>query len=252
MLPAPVVSMNKLAKTFHSLSGETLAIKDFTLDINEGEFIVIVGPSGCGKTTVLSMLAGLILPSDGRIQFSNESVTLGYMLQDDHLFPWRTILDNVYLGLEIQGRATAENKKKAEALLETYGLEKFKNHYPSQLSGGMRQRVALIRTLAIDPEILLLDEPFSALDYQTRLAVTDDIGSIIKKEKKTAIMVTHDLTEAISLADKVIVLTKRPGMIKKTYTINLTNTDHTPTQNRKSPEFMKYYNEIWKELDVHV
>lgn len=252
VLPAPIVSISKLSKIFHTINEETIAIEDFSLDINEGEFIVIVGPSGCGKTTVLSILAGLLLPSSGEIQYSKEKMTLGYMLQDDHLFPWRTILDNVYLGLEIQGRATPDNKQKAEALLETYGLSKFKKHFPNQLSGGMRQRAALIRTLATDPEILLLDEPFSALDYQTRLAVTDDIGFIIKQEKKTAIMVTHDLTEAISLADRVIVLSKRPAVIKNIYDIKLTGTDHTPTQNRKAPEFMNYYNEIWKELDVHV
>ncbi|MPW24684.1 ATP-binding cassette domain-containing protein [Alkalibaculum sp. M08DMB] len=251
-MPTPVLSIEKLTKIYHSLNGETLAIKDFTLDIGEGEFIVIVGPSGCGKTTVLSILAGLLFPSSGLIKYSNDEVTLGYMLQDDHLFPWRTILDNVYLGLEIQNRATTENKRRAELLIETYGLGKFKQHYPAQLSGGMRQRAALIRTLAINPEILLLDEPFSALDYQTRMAVTDDIGSIIKKEKKTAIMVTHDLTEAISLANRIIVLTKRPAVIKQIFDIKLTSTDHSPTQNRNAPEFMNYYNEIWKELDVHV
>ena len=251
-MPTPIVSIRKLAKTFHTIHGETLALKDFTLDIGEGEFIVIVGPSGCGKTTVLSILASLLKPSSGTIKYDKDDITRGYMLQDDHLFPWRTIYDNVCIGLEIQGNATAKSKLKAEQLLKTYGLEKFRNYYPNQLSGGMRQRAALIRTLVIDPEILLLDEPFSALDYQTRLAVTDDIGSIIKKESKTVIMVTHDLTEAISLADRVVVLTKRPGTIKNVYDIELTGTDHSPSQNRNAPEFMNYYNMIWKELDVHV
>lgn len=252
ILPTPAARIKNLRKIFHTRNGETLALEDFSLDINEGEFIVLVGPSGCGKTTVLSILAGLVQPSSGQILYCDESVRMGYMLQDDHLFPWRTILDNVYLGLEIQGRDTPENKKRAESLLTTYGLSKFKDHYPNQLSGGMRQRAALIRTLAVNPEILLLDEPFSALDYQTRMAVTDDIGSIIKREAKTAVMVTHDITEAVSLADRVVIMTQRPGKIKKIHDIVLTGTDGTPSQNRKAPEFMSYYNDIWKELDIHV
>ena len=252
ILPTPVARIKNLKKTFHTRNGETLAIEDFSLNINEGEFVVLVGPSGCGKTTVLSILAGLVQPSSGEIIYCDEDIRMGYMLQDDHLFPWRTILDNVCLGLEIQRRDTPENKERAESLLTTYGLAKFKNHYPNQLSGGMRQRAALIRTLAVNPEILLLDEPFSALDYQTRMAVTDDIGSIIKREAKTAVMVTHDITEAVSLADRVVVMTQRPGKIKKIHDIVLTGTDGTPSQNRKAPEFMSYYNDIWKELDIHV
>lgn len=252
MVPNSMVSINNLSKIYHSLKGETLAIKDFSLEINEGEFIVIVGPSGCGKTTILSILAGLMEPSSGKITYCQDNITLGYMLQEDHLFPWRTILQNVYLGLEIQGNDTTKNKKRAELLLETYGLDKFKHHYPNQLSGGMRQRVALVRTLAINPQILLLDEPFSALDSQTRLAVSDDIGSIIKKENQTAIMVTHDLAEAISLATTVVVLSKRPSVIKEVHPITLTSTGNSPMENRNAPEFMKYYNDIWKELDVHV
>lgn len=252
MVPEPIVSINHLSKTYHSLNGETLAIKDFSLDIEEGEFIVIVGPSGCGKTTILSILAGLVPPSSGEITYCQDHITLGYMLQEDHLFPWRTILQNIYLGLEIQGNDTKENKQRAEKLLETYGLDKFKHHYPNQLSGGMRQRVALVRTLAVNPKILLLDEPFSALDSQTRLAVSDDIGSIIKKEKRTAVMVTHDLGEAISLATKVVVLSNRPANIKNIHEIKLTGDKNSPLENRNAPEFMTYYNNIWKELDVHV
>lgn len=202
-MSTPIVEIKHLSKIFHTLEGETLAVKDFTLTINQGEFVVLVGPSGCGKSTILSALAGLIKPSEGEIKFNpskiNKKPSIGYMLQQDHLFPWRTILENVFLGLEIQGNLTLETKKRTEQLLDIYGLGDFKNHYPNQLSGGMRQRAALIRTLAIDPEILLLDEPFSALDYQTRLAVSDDIGSIIKKEKRTAVMVTHDISEAISI-----------------------------------------------------
>ncbi|MFZ7130807.1 MAG: ABC transporter ATP-binding protein [Eubacteriales bacterium] len=251
-MPNPIVSIDKLSKIYHSLNSETLAIKDFSLDIAEGEFIVIVGPSGCGKTTILSILAGLMTPSSGSIIYCHDDTTIGYMLQEDHLFPWRTIQSNIYLGLEIQGNDTAANKQKADYLLEIYGLDKFKHHYPNQLSGGMRQRVALVRTLAINPQILLLDEPFSALDSQTRLAVSDDIGSIIKKEKRTAIMVTHDIAEAISLATKVVVLSKRPAVIKKIYDIQLSSEGFSPLENRNAPEFMTYYNDIWKELDVHV
>lgn len=202
-MTTPIVEISHLSKIFHTLKGETFAVRDFSLTIDEGEFVILVGPSGCGKSTILSALAGLIEPSEGEIKFNPSKVidkrpSIGYMLQQDHLFPWRTILENVVLGLEIQKNLTPETRKKAEHLLDMYGLGDFKNHYPNQLSGGMRQRAALIRTLAIDPEILLLDEPFSALDYQTRLAVSDDIGSIIKKEKTTAIMVTHDISEAIS------------------------------------------------------
>ena len=257
MVDTPIVQIKNLSKTFHTLKEETFAVRDFSLDIYEGEFVVLVGPSGCGKSTILSTLAGLIKPTDGEIKFNplksnHDSPSIGYMLQQDHLFPWRTIFQNVILGLEIQGKNTMENIEKSEHLLKMYGLGDFKHHYPNQLSGGMRQRAALIRTLTIDPEILLLDEPFSALDYQTRLAVSDDIGSIIKQEKRTAIMVTHDISEAISLADRVVVLTKRPGTIKNIHGIELSCSKQTPIKRREAPEFRDYFNAIWKELDVHV
>lgn len=202
-MATPIVEIKNLSKIYHTLKEETFAVKDFSLDVMEGEFVVLVGPSGCGKSTILSALAGLIQPSGGEIRFNpskvqDEDPSIGYMLQQDHLFQWRTILQNAILGLEIQGKLNSESLERTHRLLEIYGLEEFKDHYPNQLSGGMRQRAALIRTLAIDPEILLLDEPFSALDYQTRLAVADDIGTIIKKERRTAIMVTHDIAEAIS------------------------------------------------------
>lgn len=253
----PIVEIKNISKTFHTLKEETLAVKDFSLSIAEGEFVVLVGPSGCGKSTILSALAGLVEPSEGEIKFNPSKVidkrpTFGYMLQQDHLFPWRTILENAVLGLEIQGNLTQENIEKTKKLLDTYGLGEFKNHYPTQLSGGMRQRAALIRTLAVDPEILILDEPFSALDYQTRLAVSDDIGSIIRNENRTAIMVTHDISEAISLADRVVVLTKRPGTVKHIHTIHLSCSKQTPITRREAPEFREYFNAIWKELDVHV
>ncbi len=252
-----VVELQNVTMRYHSLDGETEAIRNVSLTVDEGEFIGIVGPSGCGKSTILSLIAGLIQPANGKVyvngnEVEGPSTKVGYMLQYDHLFEWRNIFQNVMLGLEIQKKVTPEAIKKVEYLLDTYGLGDFKKHYPNQLSGGMRQRVALIRTLAIEPDILLLDEPFSALDYQTRLAVSDEVGTIIKKEKKTALLVTHDISEAISMSDKVVVLSQRPATIKNIYQINLTCDEHTPINCRKAPEFREYFNAIWKELDVHV
>ena len=215
-----ILEIKNLKKNYQTEYGETKAIEDFSFNLNDGEFIAIVGPSGCGKTTILSILAGLLDKSDGEI-IIKKNKKLGYMLQQDCLFDWRTILDNCLLGLEIKKENTKQNIQEVVNLIETYGLKDFINSYPNNLSGGMRQRVALIRTLANKPDILLLDEPFSALDYQTRLAVADDVYQIIKKENKSAIMVTHDLAEAISMADKVIVLTKRPAKIKKYIILNL-------------------------------
>ncbi len=191
-----------LTMKFHTLSGETEAVDNFSLNVKEGEFVSIVGPSGCGKSTILSLIAGLITPSSGKIYIDGEEVLgptnkIGYMFQKDNLFEWRTIFQNVSIGLEIQHKNTAENKNKLEDMLTKYGLKSFRNYYPRQLSGGMRQKVALIRTLSLSPDILLLDEPFSALDYQTRLAVSDEIGAILKSEQKTAILVTHDISDAI-------------------------------------------------------
>lgn len=247
----PVLKIDHLKKIYHDENGEVAAVKDVSLEVEDKEFISIVGPSGCGKSTILSILSELEQKSDGTITFSKKDCKLGYMLQKDSLFPWRTILENCLLGLEITHELTEENKQRVIRLLKTYGLEEFINKYPSSLSGGMRQRVALIRTLAINPDILLLDEPFSALDYQTRLALSDDVFKIIKQEGKTAIMVTHDLAEAISLSDRIIVLTKRPAEIKKIYKIQLTNKS-TPIHNRKCKEFSTYYDKIWRDLDVHL
>lgn len=198
----PKLEIIDLSKTYHTLSGETEAIGNFSLTVDEGEFISIVGPSGCGKSTLLSLMSGLIKPSSGKIYLNGEEVTgtsnrIGYMFQKDDLFEWRTILQNVMLGLEIKHQDTVQQIKRLEDMLTKYGLGNFKNYYPRQLSGGMRQRVALIRTLAIDPELLLLDEPFSALDYQTRLAVADEVHTILKQEMKTAILVTHDISDEI-------------------------------------------------------
>ncbi|WP_094552124.1 ABC transporter ATP-binding protein [Petroclostridium xylanilyticum] len=242
---------------YHSLEGEISALAAIDLEVLKGEFVSIVGPSGCGKSTLLSIISGLLQPSSGKVFIENEEVKgtsskVGYMLQKDHLFEWRTILQNVTLGLEIQNKLTEETKNYAIELLKTYGLGDFQNHYPRQLSGGMRQRAALIRTLAVKPEILLLDEAFSALDYQTRLAVADEVYTILKKENKTAIMVTHDIAEAISMADSVVVLSQRPATIKNIHKIQLTCEKCTPLGRREAPEFRHYFNKIWKELDVHV
>ncbi len=245
-----ILKINNLKKAYHTKRDETLAVDNFSFELRRGEFVAIVGPSGCGKSTILSILSGLEEKSDGEI-IKEENLKLGYMLQDDSLFNYRTILDNCLIGLEINKTLNKKNKDYVLKLLETYGLKEFINSYPENLSGGMRQRCALIRTLATKPDILLLDEPFSALDYQTRLAVSDDVYSIIKKEKKSAIMVTHDLSEAISMADRVIVLSKRPSKIKKIFDINLTKKSN-PINNRKAKEFSYYYDLIWKEIDFHV
>ena len=245
-----ILKIKNLKKIYHTKYEETLAVEDFSLDLKKGEFVSIVGPSGCGKSTILSILSDLMPASDGKVEI-NDNMSIGYMVQDDSLLDFRTILKNCLLGLEIKKELTDENKKYVIDLLNTYGLKDFMNSYPSNLSGGMRQRCALIRTLATKPDILLLDEPFSALDYQTRLAVSDDVYKILKKEKKSAIMVTHDLAEAISMSDRVIVLSKRPSTIKNIYEINLTNKS-TPIENRKAKEFSSYYEKIWKDIDFHV
>ena len=245
-----ILKIKNLKKIYHTKKEEILAVKDFSLNLKKGEFVSIVGPSGCGKSTILSILCGLIPSSGGQIEINNNT-NIGYMLQDDSLLQFRTILNNCLLGLELKNEINKENINYVIELLKTYGLEEFINSYPSNLSGGMRQRVALIRTLATKPDILLLDEPFSALDYQTRLAVSDDVYKIIKQEKKSAIMVTHDLAEAISMSDRVIVLSKRPSTIKKIYEINLTNKS-TPIKNRRAKVFSYYYEMIWKDIDFHV
>ncbi len=245
-----ILEIQKIQKIYHTTNGEIEAISDCSFSVNSGEFISIVGPSGCGKSTLLSILAGLEKPSNGKIHLL-EGCSIGYMLQTDSLFPWLTIWDNALLGLKIQKKDTKENKDYVKQLLITYGLKDFVDKYPKELSGGMKQRVALIRTLALKPDILLLDEPFSALDYQSRLAVSDDVFQILKKEGKTAIMVTHDLAEAVSMSDRVIVFSKRPCHLKQIYHIELSNKQN-PIENRKAREFATYYDLIWKDLDINV
>lgn len=245
-----LLTISNLGKTYFSKDNDVVALNDISFDVYENEFITIVGPSGCGKSTILSILAGLTNKSSGNVYF-HKDLTIGYMLQDDSLFSWRSILDNCLIGLEVANKLTPENIEYVNELLKTYGLYEFKDMYPSSLSGGMRQRVALIRTLATKPDILLLDEPLSALDAQSRLAIGEDIYNIIKQEGKTAIMVSHDISEAISMSDTVIVLSKRPSIVKKIYNIELINKS-TPIKNRSAKNFASYYEMIWRDLDVHI
>lgn len=258
-----ILKLENVNLTYHSLKGGTEALKNINFTVNEGEFVAIVGPSGCGKTTILNMIGGILKATSGKITLLGEELyttnskklnhnkNIGYMFQRDHLFEWRTILKNVTLGLEINKKLSQEEKEEktnyAKTLLEKYGLKGFENKKPRELSGGMRQRVALIRTLALNPKLLLLDEPFSALDYQTRLNVCDDVSNIISNEHKTAILVTHDISEAISLADKVIILTKRPATIKDIIQIDLKKYG-LPLKRRESPEFSALFEKIYKEL----
>ena len=244
-----VLEVSNLKKYYHTPTEEILALDDISFDVNEGEFISIVGPSGCGKSTILSILSNLIDKSSGDIKINNKSIA--YMLQGDSLLPFLTILDNALLGLKVTKKLTEENKEYVISLLKTYGLDDFLDKYPNSLSGGMKQRVALIRTLAISPDILLLDEATSALDYQSSLIISEDIYKILKKEKKTLIMVTHDIGLAISMSDRVIVLSKRPSVVKNIYEIKLNNKS-TPINNRKDKDFSKYYEMIWRDLDVHI
>jgi NitT/TauT family transport system ATP-binding protein len=248
-----LLKIDHLSYTYHSLEGETPALFDVSFNVKEGEFLSVVGPSGCGKSTLLSLIAGLLTPSSGFIYINGKDIkssgkNIGYMLQKDHLLDWRNTLKNVTLGLEVQRKLTENSYVQINDLMNTYGLITFKNSYPAELSGGMRQRAALIRTLLLEPDILLLDKPFSALDYQTRLEVADDIWGIIRKERKTAILITHDISEAISMADRVIVLSPRPGTIKNIFNINLSINSRSPLAARSAPEFKDYFNLIWKEL----
>lgn len=242
-----LLSVKNISKVYYSGKKEVNAISDITFDLFQGEFISIVGPSGCGKSTLLNILTNMDTKTTGDIKFLKSNLKLGYMLQSDSLLLWRTVFDNACLALEITHTKTKDNVDYVNNLLDTYGLGDFKDKYPDELSGGMRQRVALIRTLALKPDILILDEPFSKLDYQSRLSVSDDVYKILKNEGKTAIMVTHDLAEAISISSRVIVLSSRPCQIKNIYPIKR-EIDLTPIENRKDKNFSKYYDLIWKDL----
>ncbi len=242
-----ILDMNHVYKDFYSLDEERQILKDINFSVEEGEILVLLGPSGCGKSTILNIISGLLEPTQGSVDTHGKKI--GYMFQKDHLFEWRTIMKNITLGLEIQHKLTDEAQEEIKRLLEIYDLWDFRNNFPRELSGGMKQRVALIRTLALNPDILLLDESFSGLDYQTRLIVTDDIYKIIKNENKTAILVTHDISEAISLADTVAVLSHRPTTIQSVHKITLTlEGDKTPLTARLAPEFKDYFDLFWKEL----
>ena len=242
--------------TYQAKNGEITALKDISFSMEKGEFLSIVGPSGCGKSTLLSIIAGLLKPSSGEIRVNGEKIEgvsthIGYMLQKDNLLDWRTIYRNVLFGLEVRHRLTPANIARAEHLLKTYGLYEFKDKYPAQLSGGMRQRAALIRTLAINPDILLLDEAFSALDYQTRLTVTDDVYRILKQEQITTVMVTHDIPESISMGDRILVLSARPAVVQENLTIDFEMENRTPLTCRNNPRFGRYFDHIWKELGMN-
>lgn len=250
-----LINISNVGLTYHSINAETKAIDKLNFSIEKGEFVSIIGPSGCGKSTLLNIISGLLKPSEGEIIYNDKNTKnrldkMGYMFQKDYLFPWLSVRNNIVLGLKVKKINTKENIERVDKLLKNYQLDRFKNHKPAELSGGMRQRVALIRTLALNPDVLLLDEPFSALDYQTRLKVCDDVKGIIKKEGKTAIMVTHDLGEAIATSDRIIVLTKRPAKVKLDAKIEFNNKEATPFQRRKEAEFNEYFNLLWKELDI--
>ncbi|MGN1227842.1 MAG: ABC transporter ATP-binding protein [Christensenellales bacterium] len=243
-----ILELDKVSLIYHSLKFETLALKEINLKVKEGEFISIVGPSGCGKTTILSLISGILKASSGKVIInSKKEFACGYMFQKDHLLPWRTILKNICLGLEVQKKESKESIEYIKDLSKKYGIYDFLERYPNELSGGMRQRVSLIRTLALKPDILLLDEPFSALDFQTRLNVCDDVAKIIKEEKKTAILVTHDIQEAISMSDRIVILSARPAIVKQILELDF-DKSLTPFQRRDKPNFSKYFDIIWKEL----
>jgi NitT/TauT family transport system ATP-binding protein len=243
-----LLQFDSVSKTFFTSTNSTFVLNNLNFKIKNNEIVALVGPSGCGKSTILNLISSLEKPTEGKIILNGK---IGYMFQKDALLPWRNVFNNICFGFEINKSKSIENIKYAEELLKKYKLYDFKDNYPNELSGGMRQRVALIRTLANNPNLLLMDEPFSALDYQSRLAISDDIYNILKKEKKTMIMVTHDIAEACSICNKVIVLSNRPATIKNIYNIELENRS-TPINNRKDKNFSYYYDMIWKDIDFHV
>ncbi len=250
-----MVELSGVGLKYVNKTGEVAALQDINLAIAAREFVSLIGPSGCGKSTILSLIAGMLNPTVGQIAIGGQAVSgtstrVGYMLQHDHLLEWRTIKSNTFLGLEIRGLNDRRHQAAALAMLERYGLQDFLNRYPRELSGGMRQRAALARTLALGPEVLLLDEPFSALDYQTRINLEEEVFQILKQEQKTVILVTHDISEAVALSDRIVVLTPRPGTLKADYRIELTGKDNSPFLARQAPEFRNYFRTIWNDLEV--
>ncbi|MBR4944061.1 MAG: ABC transporter ATP-binding protein [Peptococcaceae bacterium] len=247
MKSEPLLASRGVSMRFFNQDGVVHVLDDITFEVQQGEIAALLGPSGCGKSTILNILSGLLEPTRGNVLRSG---SIGYMFQRDHLLDWRTIYDNVCIGLEVQNlQKSEEHLQKVERLLKTYDLWEFRKRYPAELSGGMRQRAALIRTLAVDPAILLLDEPFSALDSQTRLMVSEDIGRIIQQEEKTTLLVTHDISEAISFADTIYTLSHRPSRVKSVYRLKLTTEGaRTPLTSRKAPEFQQYFNVICEEM----
>ena len=248
-----ILTLDKISLSYQTEKDEIRALESISFSVDEGEFVAIIGPSGCGKTSILSIIAGLLKPSGGEITIKGKPLekgktSIGYMLQKDELFPWRTIMENAYLPLEVKRDKSEKSKEKVNELLKKYGLWEFRKKYPRQLSGGMRQRAALIRTMASSPDLLLLDEPFSALDYQTRLAVCDDLYEIIRRENKTTVLVTHDISEALSTADRIIVLSKRPSKILNIHLIDL-NKEVAPLKRREDPRFSKWFERLWRELN---
>lgn len=249
----PKLEVCGVSFSYHTLEGETPALSNISFTVTTGEFLAVVGPSGCGKSTLLSLLSGLLKPEEGSVlidgvPIQDSAAIIGYMLQKDHLFEWRTIYGNVSLGLEIQKKLNPQTRSHLLEMIDAYGLSGFESAHPSELSGGMRQRAALIRTLAVKPDLLLLDEPFSALDYQTRLSVCDDISTIIRSTGKTAILITHDLSEAISVADRVLILSNRPGQVKSILPVTFAPEYDSPLKRRNAPEFPRYFNQVWGEL----
>jgi NitT/TauT family transport system ATP-binding protein len=253
----PKIELEGVTLAYQSPKAETLAIADVSFGIAAGEFVSIVGPSGCGKSTCLSLIAGIERPTAGAVRHDGAEVTraaghVGFMLQRDHLFDWRDVMGNVLVGAEVLGKDRAAARERAAELLERYGLGGFQHHRPSELSGGMRQRVALIRTLVTDPDVVLLDEPFSALDFQTRLSLADEMATILRDQGKTALLVTHDITEAVAMSDRVLVMTGRPGRVQREHRITYAAGRLRPFEAREQPEFQDYFRMIWKEMESHV
>lgn len=257
-LPIMAIQIQGVSKSFVSATGEDIQVlAEVSMQIKKQEFFSIVGPSGCGKSTIFNIIAGLLKPTNGKVIVCGEEIDqttghVGYMMQKDLLLPWRSILDNVTLGLEVKGMSKKDRSDIAMDYLDRYGLASFAGAYPSTLSGGMRQRVALIRTLVTQPDIILLDEPFSALDYQTRLILEDEILSILKSEGKTGVLITHDIEEAIAISDRIAVMSKRPTTVKQVYDIGLASQYGSALKARSDQKFKQYFESIWSELDIQM